>query len=184
MGNPVSWDNVETLTEGLVTIAGWSGGYSEIGLTAELLICEAEDHEVTFVVSETPAFLELVVKLTISFPRDTTEERFGVSLHLLTQIFLDESLPQHLKMATWSPKSVVYEFVYPWRCDSELQQEITLSVLHDTLTRWSGPMSMPVLSLAPLLGLYLRGMYKRDVDFVLAAKRSLGMIALAPKGCA
>lgn len=184
MSNPASWDNVETLTEGLVTIAGWSGGYNEIGLTAELLICETEDHEVTFVVSETPAFLELGVKVKISFPRDTDEERFSASLPLLLRIFTDESLPQHLKMAKWSPKSVVYEFIYPWKCDSELQQEITLSVLHDTVTRWSGPMSMPVLSLAPLLGLYLRGMYRRDVDFVLAAKRSLGMITLVPKGCA
>lgn len=182
MNNPLSWDQVETLTEGLVVIAGWNSGENEIGLTAELLIVEEQEHEITFVVSETPEFLELVTRLVINFGRVIDEKRFEASLRLLHQIFIEESMPQHLKLAACDSREVVYEFVYAWKCDSELQQGITLAVLHDTVTRWSGPMSMPALSLAPLLGLYLRGMYRRDVDFVTGAKRSLGMIALSPKG--
>jgi hypothetical protein len=182
MGNPANWDQVETLTEGLVMIAGWSGGHNETGLTAELLISEADEHEILFVVSESPTLLELVVRLTLNFQRASKEDRFHNSLTLISKLFLDESLPQHLKMASWDPKSAVYDFVYPWKCDAELQQELTLPVLHHTIVRWSGPMSMPALSLAPLLGLYLRGMFKRDADFVDEAKKSLGMIAVPTKG--
>lgn len=182
MNNPVSWDQVETLTEGLVRIAGWSPCQSEIGLSAELLITETKDHSVTFAVSEAPEFLEFSIKLLINFERETDADRFSTSAHLLHEIFEQESIPLQLKVASCASKSVVYEMTHNWKCDSELQQEITLPVLHYTIMRWSGKMSLPALSLAPLLGLYMRGLYKRDEDFVVSVKRSLGMITLVAKG--
>lgn len=122
MNNLESWEQVETLTEGLVMIAGWSSGKNEVGLTAELLVRKEPEYDVAFVVSETPAFLELVTKLTINFDRVIDKKRFETSLSLLHQVSLEESLPQHLKLASCDAKVSMIEFVYPWKCDSELQQ--------------------------------------------------------------
>lgn len=182
MGNPVSWDNVETLTEGLITIAGWNGIQDETRLAAELPVVWEKDYSITFVVSETPSFLQFVVRLELNSMRDIDEARFSTSIELLTRVCIEVSLPQYLQLATWEPKNVVYEFVYPWKCDASLQQAIGLPYLHGMVTDWSRDLSMPAMSLAPLLGFYLRGVYKSDAEFILAARQGLGMIAVPTQG--
>ena len=184
MKNLESWDQVATLTEGLVMIAGWASGQDERGLTAESVVAVTDEYKVTFVVSETTEFLEFVTRLTIYSDRMFDKNRFESTIRLLTKICIEESLPQYLKGAERNSKDCVYELTYPWKCDGELQRELTLPVLHHTINRWYECMSMPALSIAPLLGLYLRGQFKRDEDFLSAVRGSLEMIAIATLGSA
>lgn len=179
---PPNWDQVQTLTEGLVMIAGWESGQDETGFTAKRSVVKAPDYEVDFVVSETPEFLEFTVRLTVISNRDIVEGRFDASINLLTRLWLEESLPQQLKMAGGEPRSLIYEFVYVWKCDAMLQQMITWDYLHRMIIKWSFDLSMPAVSFAPLLALYLRGIYRRDEDFVIELKKSLAMIAIPVEG--
>src|SRR5690606_14986203 len=162
------WNDVTTLTEGLVTLSGWVGIQDGTEVAAERVLSHEADSEISFVVTENSETVDMVVRLVTHLPVDIDEGRFEESIAVISHLFVRRRLVMQLWDARLNGRSGIYEFGYAWRCDSELQQELTLPVLCNTVMRWSGSMSAPVFSIAPLVGLYLRGVLKRDEDFIVS----------------
>lgn len=184
MSDSDKWNEVTSITEGLVALSGWMGTQSEAGVAAERILGAEDDWEIGFVVTENREAVELVVRLTASLPTDIDEVRFENSIGAITRLFMRKRLATQLWLARLHGRSGIYEFGYAWRCDRELQAELTLPVLCGTITRWSGQISAPAFSIAPLVGLYLRGVLRRDEDFIAAGMNSLDLLSAAARGSA
>ncbi len=182
MSDPANWDEVTSLTEGLVTFSGWVGIQDGTGVAAERVLSHEADTEISFVVTEDDEAVDMVVRLVVRLPTDIDESRFDQSISVISRILVQRRLAIQLWLARLKGSAATYEFSYTWRCDHQLQQELTLPVLCDTITRWSGPLSAPVFSIAPLIGLYLRGVLKRDEDFIVSGLNSLDLLAVATRG--
>lgn len=182
MDNLSRWDEIRTLTEGLVNVSGWVGVKNDEGVAAELFMQDGTDFEVSFVVTESHESVDLIVRLTIGLNEPVNPERFDESIRILSSLLLQRRMAIMLWKASLCDCDAIYEIGYSWRCDAELQQEVTLPVLCDTILRWSSQMSGPVISIAPLIGLYLRGIFKRDEDFLSAAMESLDFLSVKALG--
>lgn len=182
MDNLSKWDEIRTLTEGLVNVSGWVGVKNDEGVAAELFMQDGTDFEVSFVVTENRESVELVVRLTTSLRKPVNPQRFDESVRILSSLLIQRRMAIMLWKASFCDRDAIYEIGYSWRCDTEFQQEVTLPVLCDTVLRWSSQISVPIISIAPLVGLYLRGVFVQDKDFLLAATKSLDFISVPTLG--